>query len=468
MTQKKYILTADDVIDNLTSDLEDVPLSANQGRVLDTSKVNKFQGTQYAGKVLGIGDDGNVTPVEGGGGGGSAKSYTFTINKALAETSPTTCVTYSEGVTNAAEAYAVAYHWIRPTVVENGTLKYYLYRKNLSYMATDETGDTSSGKESSLDTNGTDVCASIVPLWWKVIENNSDRLTIRISEGPFEGAVTAHKFDGIIRRYIHVGMFLCPNITTVGESMGSRFRTYDKVRVSTAGYYFENTLENRGSTYGILSYLTWNLLRIIWTFASGSIDSQTTIGQDYTNSNNTAVTYPAFNDMKTCDGYTLSTKDDSTKSLMYLFVANPWGNAYQWVSGVLADKNADYIGIAIDQMHARGTFNGMISDIPPTWTKIPTPDLSSAAGYVKDVVGNNIGTFLCASVDGSSSTYFCDRAYIRQSSGGSLGWGVVGGYYNFTTMAGLFCDDISQYYSSSYSYVSARIQIMDIYPWEGE
>ena len=62
MTVKKYILTANDVEDNLTSTLQDVPLSANQGRVLNTGKVDKNQGTQYAGKVLGIGDDGLVYP----------------------------------------------------------------------------------------------------------------------------------------------------------------------------------------------------------------------------------------------------------------------------------------------------------------------------------------------------------------------------------------------------------------------
>lgn len=65
---KLYIITAQDVEDNLVSDLQDVPLSANMGRVLNTNKVEKNQGTQYAGKVLGIGDDGMVVPVEGGGG----------------------------------------------------------------------------------------------------------------------------------------------------------------------------------------------------------------------------------------------------------------------------------------------------------------------------------------------------------------------------------------------------------------
>lgn len=38
MTTKKYILLAVDVVDNLTSTLEDVPLSANQGRILDIGK----------------------------------------------------------------------------------------------------------------------------------------------------------------------------------------------------------------------------------------------------------------------------------------------------------------------------------------------------------------------------------------------------------------------------------------------
>jgi len=37
---KKYILTADDVVDNLTSTDASVPLSANQGRALNEGKQN--------------------------------------------------------------------------------------------------------------------------------------------------------------------------------------------------------------------------------------------------------------------------------------------------------------------------------------------------------------------------------------------------------------------------------------------
>ena len=46
---------------------------------LETGKVNVAQGVANAGKVLGIGADGNVTPVEQSGGGGSAFPYIETI-----------------------------------------------------------------------------------------------------------------------------------------------------------------------------------------------------------------------------------------------------------------------------------------------------------------------------------------------------------------------------------------------------
>lgn len=60
MAVKKYIITATDVVDNLTSTDVDVPLSARQGKILNTSKISVFQGTENAGRVLAVGSEGNV------------------------------------------------------------------------------------------------------------------------------------------------------------------------------------------------------------------------------------------------------------------------------------------------------------------------------------------------------------------------------------------------------------------------
>lgn len=54
----------DDVANDLNQTAAGKVLDARQGRELDQSKVNVSQGVSYSGKVLGIGPDGNVTPVD--------------------------------------------------------------------------------------------------------------------------------------------------------------------------------------------------------------------------------------------------------------------------------------------------------------------------------------------------------------------------------------------------------------------
>ena len=56
----KKVNTAD-IVDNLTSESTDVPLSANQGKVLQDSKLDNTTSTDNAGKAVVVDDDGNLT-----------------------------------------------------------------------------------------------------------------------------------------------------------------------------------------------------------------------------------------------------------------------------------------------------------------------------------------------------------------------------------------------------------------------
>lgn len=98
---KKYILTADNIIDNLTSADPSKSLSAKQGKTLDEKKVDVYQGTEKSGQYLCVNAQGNVdtqaistyiiTSSAGSNGtirplgdslavSGSNKSYTFVPN----------------------------------------------------------------------------------------------------------------------------------------------------------------------------------------------------------------------------------------------------------------------------------------------------------------------------------------------------------------------------------------------------
>ena len=497
MTVKKYILTADDVEDNLTSHLQDVPLSANMGRELK-ALIDSGGGGGVALITATAGANGMISPIgEIGVIKGESKTftitpnsgyaiddvkvdgvsvgkvdtytfenvqgnhtlradfivipqryYTFTINKATASTSPTTCVSYSEGVSTASQAYEVAKRWIVPTVVKNGQVNYYLYRKDLSKKATDETGDVSAGTASTLTGTDGDVCASICPLWWKVITNDANSLTIRISDGAFSGAMSAHKFNGTIRKYLHVGMF-----HSTAQACTSIYSTSAKPKADVTHDNFRSSTEARGDTYNIMTYLTWTLLDIIWVFASGSTDSQTTIGQDYTGGS--ATTYVSTSAMLTADGYTSSTKSSTTTSLMYLYIANPWGSVRDWVAGLKAYGGST--GVVTDQKDARGVT--VDAAIPSAWTKFTTPTLTSS-NYIKEVLGSTEAPFFPKTGGASTSTYYCDYGYSKSGTY----CGNVGGYYDDGGTAGAF--RLYVYYSSSRAdaFFGARLQVLDVNP----
>lgn len=59
---KHFPIMKDEVKDNLTSTDTNLPLSANQGKVLDGKKVNIAQGIEKKGMYLKVGADGNVSP----------------------------------------------------------------------------------------------------------------------------------------------------------------------------------------------------------------------------------------------------------------------------------------------------------------------------------------------------------------------------------------------------------------------
>ena len=423
-------------------------ITANKGYVINQVKVDgaavTVSGSTYTFPALAANHTISVTFMEN-----PQNFYTFTINKATASTSPTTCVSYSEGVSNAAEAYAVAKRWVVPTVVKNGQVNYYLYRQNLNYKATDETGDTSAGTASNLTGADGDVCASFIPLWWKIIEDNDSRRTMRISDGPFDGAVSAHKFDGIIRKYVHVGMF-----HSTQQACNSVYSTTAKPAANITHDNFRYSTEGRGNTYGMMTYLTWSMLDVIWTFASGSVDGQTTIGKDFTDSSNSAAAPVSTTAMLTADGYTESTKADGKTSLMYLFVANPWGSVLDWVAGLKVDGATT--GVVTDQKDARGVT--VDAAIPSSWTTFSSPSVSGS--HIKDIVNNNAAPFFPKTGGASSTTYFCDYGYSSNGSGKRCGR--VGGSWNDGAHAGPFFAGANYSSSVAYANFGARLQVLDV------
>lgn len=370
--------------------------------------------------------------------GATSETHSFTINKATLQTSPTTCVSYESGY-SAAQAYTWIMSKLHPSVVSNGTVNYFLDKTDLSKKL--------DGTSANLDGTDGDVMVSIEPLWWKVTTNDSSSLTIQISDAEISGGATAHLFNGTVRQYLHLGMFHMS-----GSAANSVYSTTATPWVSQTNDAFRTAAENRGSTYCTMTYRTWTLLEILTVFASGSCDSQTTCGQDYTGGS--ATTAVATAAMLTANGWTESTKSSATTSLMWLFISQPWGNVVDYISGIL--DNTGYTGIATDQYYARGV---SVGTIPDTWTKFTIPSGASSGNYISEVMGETEYPFLPSSTSGgSSSTYYCDYGRCRSGTYCAR----VGGTYDYGALAGVFLVVVNASSSTAFADSGSRLQILDV------
>ena len=368
----------------------------------------------------------------------------FTINLTTAATSPTTCIVFDSDsdITTVADGYLWAYGMCTPSVVANGTLNYKLNKQNLAQKE--------DGTASNLTGTDGDVCMSLAPMWWKASTvNGNPHYDVWDYNPGISDTMTAHKFNGTIRRYLHYGMFNMSG--SGGNSVYSTSATpYSNITHDTA----RGVAEARGATYGGMTHLSWEAYKLLCMIASGSTNCQTTIGQDYTESDDCEPCTVSTSAMLTANGYTSSTASSASTSLMYLFLANPWGNVYDWLYGLKLVNGT--LAVATDQADARGV--AVNDSIPSTWTTI-TKGFTSG-GYVTNVLATNAAPLFPSAIGGSSSTYFCDYGYIQSNTSNKY-CARVGGYYGDDANAGLFCVIVNYSSSGAYDYLGARLQILD-------
>lgn len=365
------------------------------------------------------------------------ETHTVYIDKSkLSQTQPYSGTVYYESGYDATQAYNWIMSKIHPSVVKNGTVNYFLDKSDLTKKL--------DGTASKLDGTDGDVMMSIEPLWWKVLENSASRLAIQISEAPISGGVTAHLFNGTVRKYLHMGMFkMCKS------SAISVYSTSEQPWTNMTNDTARTTAENRGATYDSTTGLTWALYQNLVLFTSGSVNSQETVGKDLTNGSKSAVSTSA---MLTANGYTSSTKTSDTTSLMYLFLANPWGNVRDWICGF---KSVGGVWKIInDQSQARGV--SVDASTPSTWSSLTYPNNSS--GWISDVQGVDAAPLMFKTVSGSDGKYYCDYGYAN-SSGNKCAY--VGGDYSSGSNAGVFCMYADSSSSSAGGYIGARLQCLD-------
>ena len=379
-----------------------------------------------------------------------APFYGFQINFDVSD--PAACITYTGAAAamTQAERYAWAYSKVKPTVVKNGRIAYDLQRNDLTKKA--------DGTASDLTGADGDVCASFAPLWWTCTKNGKI-LDVKLYEYPVAGAVSAHLMSGVIRDYLHIGMFMATGDTcdsVYSETLiPSASRTLKTFR-SQAQTKNANITE---SLYNPTTWLTKTLYKHLFVFAYGSLNSQGTVGSGLTGYswNDGVCPVTAFNcaEMLTCGGHFGDTSS-GLNPVMALFVANPWGGMYEFDDGIIWSDGK--IAMLTDQADVWDIQNGYANK-PASWLEFETGLMNHTSGqYATEALGGDYGGYFpCAAGSGSSGTYLCDYEYWNTGDRCCLS----GGIWCSAAPAGLFQVGVSYALSDSYSNVGARLQILN-------
>ena len=377
--------------------------------------------------------------------------YGFDLDTSVS--SPTACITYlyDSASMSAAERKSTVYSWFKPTVVgDDALIAYDLQRSNLNYK--------SDGVSASvLDGSHGDVCSSLKPIWWTASKSGTV-IRCKVSEHPHLDWECAHTAGGVVRDYIHYGMF---------EAMGSApyrsaYSTTLKPTASKKLSVFSSEMDiNSNHLRNAYSFLSDAVFVLLYLLAYGNFNSQKALGSGLTGFSWNDGKYPddampIVPEMLTCSGE-YGVVGDGTKPVMIFFVADPYGSLFKFLSNCMWKDGK--LAYAVDQLDTYNIENGW-DNKPDTWRVIDTgiSITEGVSGYASGALGDSVAMFFPTCwTGGGSEIYLCDYMYANVGERCCI----AGGRWHRGADAGLFHRNVSTVPSNSSVNIGARVQILN-------
>lgn len=392
-------------------------------------------GVTYYYQLFPYSDQGAVNRNEANRLSGTPQPYViFGVAIDLTNSNPETAVTYTDdavGMTGGAAAWDSMniFKDIKPCVLKNGVVQYYLNPNDFTKKADGSAADITSG-------NDGDVMIEI-PKTGFLISTVGNILTVKVTDDPnnpnFKYYAHSRATEGD-RSKLYIGAYkgykdgsnklrsLSGKAPTVSQTIGT----------------FRTQAQANGSGYDMLSFYPLTLIQCLYLIKYKNLDSQTALGQGYTGGSATQST-GATNTAGMCYGST------STTSRVKLFgIEDFWGNVFEWIDGLFCDGSR-YIKTAFQGFNDTG--NG--------YTSRGQGATSDISGYMSKPQGTSEAGFIAKEVSGSSTTYFADYAYLSADC-----LPIFGGRWNSGADAGAFRLSVAYSASFSYSDIGARLMYL--------
>lgn len=292
---------------------------------------------------------------------------------------------------------------MKPCLLRNGVVQYYLDKNDFTKKENGEWADITSGADG-------DVMIEYTKCYIRFREEANYKY-LSISKSKYEGfSDWAFSYCGSVRDKFYIGAYL-------GFVTGSMLYSRSNVQptASTTIGNFRAYARNRGDGYEQMPYNKLIFLQALYLIRFKSLDSQTALGKGWISQ--AAATKTGATDLKgMCFG------SDDNLQIKCNGLEDFFGNLVYWIEGISTSGGKVFIKDGAFDDYATGEV-----------CRVVTSDLANV--YPSDVSFTDKLGFLAKGTGGSDSTYYCDNQYLCAGSsyvasfGGSYGDGLSAGAF---------------------------------------
>lgn len=316
---------------------------------------------------------------------------TYGVSIDLTNSNPLTSVTYTDGAVGITKGSAAwdtmaIFKDIKPCVLLNGVVQYYLNPANFAQKADGSASDITSGSAG-------DVMIEIPKTGYQ-ITTVGNVVTVMITENPADLNYKYYAHTRVTegdKSKLYVGAFLGYNLASKLRSLSGVAPTATQTMAT-----FRTQAQANGPGYDLLSFYPYLLLQCLYLIRYGSLDSQTALGRGFVDANVAAVNTGGT----VAKGMNFGEATGNLQ-MKFLGIEDFWGNLYQFLDGLFSDANWNILT----------AFTGF-NDTGAGYTNRGQGATANVGGFLSVPQGSSESGFIAKTCSGSATTFFSDSAYL--------------------------------------------------------
>jgi len=362
------------------------------------------------------------------------KYRVYGVSVDLTNPNPETAVTYTDDAAsmtggNAAWDTMPIFKDIKPCMLKNGQVQYYLNPSNFAQKADGTAADITSG-------NDGDVMIEIPKCGLKINTTNNT-LTIKVTDDPAnpEFRYYAHTRDTEgDRNKLYIAAYKAYDDGTKLRSLSGKAPTANQ----NIGWFRTHAQAN-GAGYDQMSFYPLTLIQALFLIRFKNRDSQTALGRGFVDGNSAAINTGGTNAKGMFFG------EGTGQLQMKCFgLEDLWGNVYNWIDGLYSTATRNI-------MTAFKNFN----DTGSGYTDRGQGAAADIGNYMSKPQGTTETGFIAKEVTGSATTHFADYASLYADR-----LPVFGGIWTIASNAGVFRLSVNYSASNVSASVGGRLMFL--------